>query len=359
MDDINTKKWLSDDIFIFFKDNKPYLWDYAKHQQFEITTSDFHRLTEFAKGSVLTDRPEDRSINAAEILLDSAPRSSWGWDILSKIFHIGTSHPNTPTPADPSKHIEYAQSYLEFCQSIADTAPDVQRKKGGIKTLLPPPDFTVIRKASLWDTLVSRRTCRDFYDVKISLAALSTLLAGTLGAVDHNDYDAPFSVQRFGYKRTSPAAGGLQVTDGYVWIRKVEGIEQGIYHYVSTEHYLEKVSDLPSEPLSTYLCNQHWCDDMAFSIFLVSKMDILWWKYPHSRAYRPMLIDTGHLSQTFNLLATAIGLQSWITGYFHDKEINELLQLNTPQEQVIFLIGAGKGSGSAYDRIVRNLLDEA
>lgn len=359
MDNIGLKKWLSDDIFIFFKDETPYLWDYAKHRQFEITNTEFHRLTEFAQGAVLTDSLEDVSIKSAGILMDSPPQITWGWDILSKIFHVGTSHPNAPTPADPSKHEEYARDYLKFCQSIAVTAPEIQVKKGGDKTVLPPPEFSVIQKVSLWDTLLSRRTCREFYDVGIPLEALSTLLAGTFGAVDRDDYDAPLGVQRFGYKRTSPAAGGLQATDGYVWIRKVDGIDPGIYHYHSSEHYLEKITELPSEPLSTYLCNQHWCDEMAFSVFLVAKMDVLWWKYPHSRAYRPMLIDTGHLSQTFNLLATALSLQSWVTGYFHDREINALLNLNAPQEQVMFLVGAGRGSGSAYDRILRSLIDEA
>lgn len=71
-----------------------------------------------------------------------------------------------------------------------------------------------------------------------------------------------------------------------------------------------------------------------------------------------MLMDVGHLSQTFQLLATALGLQTWLTGYFHDKEINSLLKLIVPNEQVIFVVGAGHGSGSAYDRTVRGVLDE-
>lgn len=70
-----------------------------------------------------------------------------------------------------------------------------------------------------------------------------------------------------------------------------------------------------------------------------------------------MLLDVGHLSQTANLLITALGLHPWLTGYFHDKEINELLEVNLPSEQVIFLVGAGNGTGSSYTTEVRELLD--
>lgn len=70
-----------------------------------------------------------------------------------------------------------------------------------------------------------------------------------------------------------------------------------------------------------------------------------------------MLLDVGHLSQTANLLITALGLQPWLTGYFHDKEINELLALNTSTEHIIFLVGAGHGSGSSYTKETRSLIE--
>ncbi|AZC24844.1 SagB/ThcOx family dehydrogenase [Pseudomonas sessilinigenes] len=353
------KKWLSSDIFIFFKQGKPYLWDFRNHRQFEISTEDFSRLSEFAEGSKIKQDKVDQAITEAGILTDGpSNEEEWGWDFLARIYHIGTSHPNAPSPYEPSQHIEYAKSYLDFCQSIHASSPQVLIKKGGTKNLLPTPNYQELINASLWHTLVKRQTCRDFYDETISIESLSTILGGTLGAVDRGHYDSPVGVQRFGYRRTSPSAGGLQATEGYVWVRKVKDITPGIYHYVNDEHYLEEISPLPIDPLSTLLCNQHWCDDLAFAIFFVAKFDVMWWKYPHSRAYRPMLMDIGHLSQTFQLLATALGLQTWLTGYFHDKEINNLLKLTEPKEQVIFVVGAGHGSGSGYDRTVRRLLDE-
>lgn len=351
------KKWLSNEVFLMFKEGKAYLWDYRNHAQFEISTSEFERFIKFSAGDFITDTADDSDIDKSGVLLDAKPVDDWGWDVLSKIFHIGTCHPNTPTPDKPEMYVEYAKSYLDFCKSIHKDEPDMCWIKGGQKTLLPSPNLLAIQSASLWDTLLARRTCRDFFDTPVSLLALATILYGTLADKKETDYDAPVGAQKFGYRRTSPSAGGLQATEGYVWIRNVEGIDPGLYHYISEQHALEKVRDLPSEVISTYLCGQHWANQLGFAIFFTSRFDKFWWKYPHSRAYRPMLIDVGHLSQTANLLITALGLAPWLTGYFHDKEINELLELNTSLEHVIFLVGAGHGSGSAYTKEVRELID--
>lgn len=353
------EKWLSDDLFLLFRSGAAVVWDYKNHKQFEITDAEFVRLKEFSAGEILTNSLQDQLFDKAGLLSDlTSTENGWGWDVLSKIFHVGTSHPNPPTADDPTKHIEYAKGYLDFCKSIEGDIPNLVNTKGTTRTLLPAPDYSVIKDSNLWESLLARRTCRDFFDTPVSLNDFSLLLKGTLGTIEAPDYDAPLGVQRFGFRRTSPSAGGLQATEGYVWVRNVTGIDPGIYYYASGSHYLELVAELPSEPISTYLCGQHWANNLGFSLFFTANFDRLWWKYPHSRAYRPMLMDIGHLSQTFNLLATALGLQTWLTGYFHDREINELLKLQQPNEQTLFLVGAGHGSGSSYDPVVRKILDE-
>lgn len=351
------KKWLSNEVFLILKGGTAYLWDYRNHAQYEINISEFERLIKFSAGDLITDTSADSDIEKSGILLDAEPTDDWGWDVLSKIFHIGTCHPNPPTSDTPERYVAYAKSYLDFCKSIHQTEPKMSLIKGGEKTLLPSPNLRTIQNASLWGTLLTRRTCRDFFDTPVSLLQLATILYGTLADKKETDYDAPVGAQKFGFRRTSPSAGGLQATEGYVWVKNVEGLNSGLYHYISEEHTLERLGDLPSEPISTYLCGQHWANNLGFSMFFTSRFDKFWWKYPHSRAYRPMLIDVGHLSQTANLLITALGLQPWLTGYFHDKEINELLKLNDYSEQVIFLVGAGYGSGSSYTKEVRELID--
>ncbi|QZC95710.1 hypothetical protein K2E96_05965 [Pseudomonas sp. ERGC3:05] len=253
-------------IFVL-KDGAAYLWDYRNHVQYQISTREFERLVSFSAGDFVSDTTDDISIDSCGVLSEVKPTDEWGWDVLSKIFHIGTSHPNSPTPDKPDMYIEYAKSYLDFCKSIHNNEPNISLIKGGKKTLLPPPNISAIKEASLWETLLSRHTCREFFDTSVPILSLATILYGTLADKKETDYDAPLGAQKFGFRRTSPSAGGLQATEGYVWVRNVEDLAPGIYHYISEQHILEKVRDLPSEVISTYLCGQHWANNLAFAIF--------------------------------------------------------------------------------------------
>jgi len=216
-----------------------------------------------------------------------------------------------------------------------------------------------LRDMSLWDTLKQRRTCRDFDGSSVSLSRISTLLFAVFGDQQSPDPSIPDNLLVYGYRRTSPVAGGLQSTEPYIWIMNVEGLAPGLYHYLSCRHQLEIVShdDIPY-PIGTYLCNQNWANDMAFAVIMTCRFDKMWWKYPHSRAYRPMLMEVGHLSQTLNLCITAMGLKPWLTGYFHDKEIAELLHCEDEVEHPIFLVGAGNGSGSSLSRSEREIIKQ-
>ena len=59
------------------------------------------------------------------------------------------------------------------------------------------------------------------------------------------------------------------------------------------------------------------------------------------------LLDIGHLSQTYQLVATALGLSTWITGAFKDSAVRKLLNIKRNSEQPIFFISAGISTGSA------------
>lgn len=127
---------------------------------------------------------------------------------------------------------------------------------------------------------------------------------------------------------------------------KVKGLAPGIYHYRSHSHELSLIcDDFDDAQLGSFLCGQNCANDLSYGVFITSRFDKMWWKYPHSRAYRVALLDIGCLTQTFQLVCESQGIQSWPTGYFVDHEINKLLQLDTDKESVMFFLGAGRGAG--------------
>jgi SagB-type dehydrogenase family enzyme len=358
MSDKQQLHWLRDECFVKLIDGKAILWDYLNHRQYEVDQHHLVRLLQFSGGDVIAGAQVDDDILGADLLVTEPKRTKWGWDWLSHVFHVGTSHAGDVTSLDEECHAQvYERSYIEFCASLVDQRPHCQLVKGGPKTVLTAPDLSKLQAVSLWDALVTRKTCRDFADAPVGVEEVATLLYCAFGAVDRKQEPGTEHIQQFGYRRTSPSAGGLQCAEPYVWARKISGLEPGIYHYLSQTHELERVRDLPAHPLGTYLCNQYWSNDLPFAIVMTCSLRKMWWKYPHSRAYRPMLMEVGHLSQTLNLCITALGLRPWLTGYFHDRELDRLLSVEE-SECSFLVVGAGKGSGSSYSRTFRQVASE-
>jgi SagB-type dehydrogenase family enzyme len=146
----------------------------------------------------------------------------------------------------------------------------------------------------------------------------------------------------------------MQPSEPYLVALNVAGLKQGVYHYRSIRHELSYIAQAPdAERICRILCNQTVAKDLAYGVFVTSRFDKLWWKYPHSRAYRVALMDVGCLVQTFQLVSTALGIQSWPTGYFIDSDANTLLGVDGINESALFFLGAGYGAGSvARDALV-------
>ncbi len=174
-------------------------------------------------------------------------------------------------------------------------------------------------------------------------------LWATFGAI-HGESQAEYKeagLETIGFRRSSPSGGSLQPSEPYLFAMRVSGLQTGLYHYRSHSHQLSRIStQLEPEKLGGILCGQYCASGLAYGIFVTSRFDKLWWKYPHSRSYRVALIDIGCLAQTFQLVCCSQRLESWITGYFFDCEINRILGLDSDCESAMFFLGAGHGAGS-------------
>jgi SagB-type dehydrogenase family enzyme len=286
--------------------------------------------------------------------MDSTSPRNWGWDSLSRIFHVGTqiSH----KLSDQGEQEADYSGYLEFCSSIVDKVPNLTTSRGEGCINLPQPRWDSIRQLSVAEGLCQRYTCRNFCGKSVSLEQLSDALWATFGAIHgfgKSEYEEA-GLKTLGYRRSSPSGGCLQTSEPYLVALNVEDLAPGIYHYRSHEHTLGLIHEnLKTKDLTRLLCGQSCVEGLAYGVFITSRFDKMWWKYPHSRAYRVALMDIGCLAQTFQLVSTAQGFQSWLTGYFMDKQVNNLLGLNDDLESSMFFLGAGRGHGA----IARGMID--
>jgi SagB-type dehydrogenase family enzyme len=190
----------------------------------------------------------------------------------------------------------------------------------------------------LEDVLHRRRTHRAFTGQPVSLAVLSTLLHTVFAPVGYLDSGA------FGalFRRTSAAGGARQELEAYVAAFDVENVDPGLYHYNSREHSLELLRpDLTAAEVARIGVEQVALKQCAFAVFLTAVIERASVKYRHPRAYRVVLMNAGHIGQTFALTATALGLGPFQTAAFHDSAAEELLGIDGITEIPVYLLAAG------------------
>ena len=89
------------------------------------------------------------------------------------------------------------------------------------------------------------------------------------------------------------------------------------------------------------LADQQWYGSAAFVVFLTAVFARTQWKYDYARAYRAVLIEAGHLCQSFCLTATSLGLAPFCTMAFADSKIEKALGIDGISESALYVAGAG------------------
>jgi putative peptide maturation dehydrogenase len=206
---------------------------------------------------------------------------------------------------------------------------------------LPPVDEP---SADFFAVLRARRTTRSFcQEGSLPLAKASSLLYWSFGCLATRKLGASF-VSLF---KASASGGSLHPIEAFVLALRVEGLAPGFYHYGVERHELvpqRLLADEASarEAASLLTQRQLFVADAPLVVFLVARFQRNFWKYrERNNTYAVILQDAGHLSQTFQLTATALGLGAFYTGAIFPQAVAEQLALQEPAEAPIGVLGAG------------------
>jgi len=347
---------VSRDCFFFASGNALICWDFQNHKQYQLSAEHANRLMSVIYEQACND-PNDTLLqdlkHCGVVTHSNRDENTWGWDILSRIFHFGTK--DIALEFQPASEHEWATQYLEHCNNVlSETSPVEVLGQNGDGIQLPASYTT----HEFDRVLKQRATARNFHRTSISMNELGRILQQTLGFVEGRTLpQEEGGVEQFSKRRSSPSAGGLNATKGYVYVANVEGIEPGVYLYDPLMHQLHWRNHLVPR-LGDLLSGQHFANNIPAGLFLTSSFDKLWWKYEHSRAYRMALIEIGHVAQTFQLAATASGMNTWLTGALNECSIEPLLKLENANEQVLFFVGCGYSDGSAIPDCLKSLLNK-
>ncbi|MES3004255.1 MAG: SagB/ThcOx family dehydrogenase [Pseudomonadota bacterium] len=336
------------DVFFVIQDGRLVAWNYRNHEQYELSLEHLAAMVNSGKDA---DESKLADLTEARLLVTEIEERKWGWDLLSQMFHIGTSAESLAGfDVDP---VEEAKRYVEYCTSIADDMPnDAFSYRRGEPIEAPKASHPRVHEVLL-NLLENRKTNRSFSGESISLASVLEVLSETFRYRDHDHalYRA-HGMATPTRRRSSPSAGSLQSCEAYLIARNVEGLAPGIYHYWSDADKLGKIAPLPDDfSFGKMNAGQMFSDDLSAGLILTCRFDKLAWKYAHSRTYRVALLDAGHLSQTFQLMATAVGLRTWLTGMFFDFNMRSMLGLGEDsQEYPLLSLGLGTGKYAPFDK---------
>ena len=224
----------------------------------------------------------------------------------------------------------------QFQQRASEVAPPspVKHYREAPQFSLPAPQ----QSGAFPQVLLARRTWRRFTKRPLRLSDLATLLNLTWGV--HRWVKLP-GVGRLALK-TSPSAGARHPIEVYVLAVNVAGLRRGLYHYAADRHRLELLKrGATSRDVVDFLANQWWYRPAAALMLMTAVFPRNQWKYRDSTAYRTIMIDAGHVCQTFCLVATWLGLAPFCTMAFDQVRVEKELGLDGIKESVIYAAGVG------------------
>ena len=342
---------LNPNLFFYLRDGEFIVWDYLNHQQWIVKSDYINALERIAKGQSI-------SVSMTQDLLQSGMVSArefsdlhWGWDIVSKIYHLSSSDIFQDVQKSED---EFVEEYLATCEQLDQEeipAVNCDYKFDACFDIR-------VDQTPLGEVFRKRKTTRNFDGSSITYDELGSLLFTSCGEI-HESWE---DLQQAGYmthsgRRSFPSGGGLYPIRYIVLALNVEDIIPGVYEYVPQANGLKllKLLDkhLVFNDLTDILNSQFFCKGLAAGIFFVPDFSKEWEKYPHSRSYRDVFLDIAHCSQNVLLAATALELRTWITAAFKDEKLRNFLGIKEASTYPAEFIGIGHGENHSLPEAFR------
>jgi len=199
----------------------------------------------------------------------------------------------------------------------------------GQATVLDLPEPRYDGNVSLEQTLLQRRSVRDYTGEPLTLAEVSQLLWSAQGITDASGF------------RTAPSAGALYPLEVYVVAGDVAELTPGVYRYEPDGHRLLRLADGDKRAsLADAALGQGSVEAGAADFVITGVYERTTAKYG-DRGVRYVHLEAGHAVQNLCLQATALGLGTVTVGAFQDDEVMRLLNL-PGNETPLYIIPVGR-----------------
>jgi SagB-type dehydrogenase family enzyme len=199
---------------------------------------------------------------------------------------------------------------------------------------LPSPEEIDLGDMPLREAIRRRQSYRTYKQQPLSLAELSFLLWATQGVKGLVQGGAVV-------RRTVPSAGSRHPFETYLLVQRVDGLQTGIYRYLSIEHQLCLLRSDPDLPVHSSSACANFAGEAAVVFAWTALPYRTEWRYG---ALAPKLIalDAGHLCQNLYLAVAAIGAGACAVAAYSQDEMDTLLGVDQVDEFTIYCAPVGK-----------------
>jgi SagB-type dehydrogenase family enzyme len=141
--------------------------------------------------------------------------------------------------------------------------------------------------------------------------------------------------------RIVPSGGARHPFETYLFVSRVEGLDQGLYRYLPFDHALARVKEMQDfeETLDRALLKHLFGGAVAFVWTAIPYRSE--WKYAFE-ASRLCLMDAGHLCQNLYLACEALGCGTCAVGAYDQEAMDELLGVDGEEEFTVYAAPVGK-----------------
>lgn len=185
-----------------------------------------------------------------------------------------------------------------------------------------------VESSDISEIIFNRRSPDSFEDYTISKQQALNVLGAAIRITKRNSSEQE-------YRRSYPSAGAKYPLEAYSYMKKVDGIEKGIYHI---DVLNEELVPIPSKNEGEIMncISGDLVKNTSMIVFLSAIFEKTVPKYA-SRGYRYALIEAGHIMQNICITSEDNDLCCRPYGGFIEDEVDNIL--NLPDDETTIYLG--------------------
>ena len=254
----------------------------------------------------------------------------YGFRKVTQVMLMGLEEDEEEGPDVISERIKAGRGFIMKFNDVEGIPEDYETDQY-LKKPQPP-----LAKAPMTGQITDLpKSHRVYTDEEISLTELSYLLWCTQGVKEIRG-------KSYATLRTVPSGGARHPFECYMAIRKVKGLEEGLYHYLPMTHQIERLGNIEDMDafISKSLCEQTWAAKSSVIFYYSCVFYRAEWRYG-VWAHGPVLIDAGHVTENLYLASESIGLGGCAIAAVEPEPSNKAFGLDGVEESVFYAMTVG------------------